>query len=723
MLPALGIKKKRGFSQHNDSISDAKKNGNNNMKDHNFGKADLFDQTSRAISKKFRSENISESSQVGIRQNYTKKPHNLLSFPNFLLESKHSEVRSRNIDNSLEFSEELLNMKQNLSKKCSSTKIFNAQKVITGYQDWVTTEDMLKSKSLAETTLDKLNASKNKMSFINQIPRINPMDLDKCNYHDSSSLENDKSKFIKALLLQSKNISDFSPKKNHFQICNKHGCGRIFASCKKFSDSRQRAPADQRQIGQLDSEEIYRTNSMDNEDFIAHSNWGKNKSEIDTAIKNNKISRGLKEGAYNLIRDKTEKSGVVEEKPHSLKGDDVLLQVNRSQINPQASHNTGEYSDDDFDEGIDDIDFLTIVTDTVLPTHDHMVVDLKNDKESGSNLKNKLTDLEILEQNCKVSQPSGCIHSSKIVLECLYSSHSLSKNEVTREDLKDGVRKDFPNEDSSIPLYCRLELEKLSSIGFDPQSLEEDKAQAALFILSEVREELASSRDPVEMKLTPSQKGFNSSQIAESIDKGSRTQINLGLEPKQDQAHEATSISSPIQISIIDDSKEFHDPGPFARPEYPQLVGESSPIIGLSSDHVFRTCFRIGEMFNEARRFSALKQAPVIELFARVTHSNRDYATTRQFFRFVDLWNIHPPFPTGLLANFKVTKLVDAESRYFIDNEEKVLTRALGILKKDIEQSIGWIFYIINIRKTDWEEINWTKKIISASILKSKENR
>jgi len=47
------------------------------------------------------------------------------------------------------------------------------------------------------------------------------------------------------------------------------------------------------------------------------------------------------------------------------------------------------------------------------------------------------------------------------------------------------------------------------------------------------------------------------------------------------------------------------------------------------------------------------------------------------------------------------------------------MARALGRFKRDARNAC-WILHIINIRETDWEEIKWTKRIVSGDDLLKK---
>lgn len=133
------------------------------------------------------------------------------------------------------------------------------------------------------------------------------------------------------------------------------------------------------------------------------------------------------------------------------------------------------------------------------------------------------------------------------------------------------------------------------------------------------------------------------------------------------------------------------------------------------------TCFRIGEMFQVGAKCQALELDPVIELFARVNYSVREPGTTKQHFQFLDMWVDRPPNPNGILASFKTTCLVETESKVFIECNEKKMARVIGRLKKDRnKRDSPWLLDIINIRETDWEEIRWTRRIVSGDDLVKK---
>ncbi|KAE8453229.1 hypothetical protein EG329_011296 [Mollisiaceae sp. DMI_Dod_QoI] len=215
----------------------------------------------------------------------------------------------------------------------------------------------------------------------------------------------------------------------------------------------------------------------------------------------------------------------------------------------------------------------------------------------------------------------------------------------------------------------------------------------------------------------PSKRQFASIQEVEDVEEVSpgRRQTRPILNPAIRGQPSTSQMTTAKTNTILDDSHEYEPLKPFARPDFPLLIRDRSPVVGLSPQPFLRVCFRVAEMLKEGARCKSLKQDAVIELFARVTHSSREPGTTEQHFQFADLWHDRPPFPNGILSNYKSSRLspslAESESRAFIGAEHAMMTRCFGRLKKDSQSTTGWLLDIITIRTTDWEEIKWTKRI------------
>jgi hypothetical protein len=165
--------------------------------------------------------------------------------------------------------------------------------------------------------------------------------------------------------------------------------------------------------------------------------------------------------------------------------------------------------------------------------------------------------------------------------------------------------------------------------------------------------------------------------------------------------------------SANDDSHEYSPLAPFSRSPFPEKVSGVSLIPGLTTCTMLRTCFRIGECIRAGSFCHRLNQDAIIELFCRVTFSSREDGTHKQIFQFADIFHNSPPFVSGVLANYRVSALQERESKELLTGvrEVPVMVRCLGRLKAQAGGN-GWILHLDNIRKSDWEEVRWTRRIV-----------
>ncbi|MCJ1387636.1 hypothetical protein MMC18_000479 [Xylographa bjoerkii] len=150
---------------------------------------------------------------------------------------------------------------------------------------------------------------------------------------------------------------------------------------------------------------------------------------------------------------------------------------------------------------------------------------------------------------------------------------------------------------------------------------------------------------------------------------------------------------------------------PFARPTFPSLVLDRSPILGVSSSSFLRTCFRIGEALNVATQALHTNAHPLIELYARVTYSRR--IGVEQFIQFADLFRSEkPPFLSGSFVGWKGVDLWDNDSKAFLgDTGKGKIARCVGRMKRD-ETGRGWKMMVLSIWKADWEDVGYVKGIV-----------
>ncbi|OBT66889.1 hypothetical protein VE03_04200 [Pseudogymnoascus sp. 23342-1-I1] len=196
----------------------------------------------------------------------------------------------------------------------------------------------------------------------------------------------------------------------------------------------------------------------------------------------------------------------------------------------------------------------------------------------------------------------------------------------------------------------------------------------------------------------------DNSAVSENIDSLRRETLPTALPV-------TPGLSGPF--SANDDSHEYIPLTPFARSPFPEKLCGSSLIPGLTTCTILRTCFRIGECIRAGSFCNRTNQDAIIELFCRVTFSSREEGTHKQIFQFADIFHNSPPFVNGVLANYRVSALQERESRELLaeNREESGMVRCLGRLKAQVGEN-GWMLHLDNIRRSDWEEVRWTRRIV-----------
>ena len=149
---------------------------------------------------------------------------------------------------------------------------------------------------------------------------------------------------------------------------------------------------------------------------------------------------------------------------------------------------------------------------------------------------------------------------------------------------------------------------------------------------------------------------------------------------------------------------------PIVRSPFPDPVRDRSPIIGLSSNLVLRTCFRIGEAINQAGKATRNGQNILFELYAQVLTSHRD--AVKQHFVFADLFHERPPHLKGEYDAivWKPVELFNYDSGRFLSKAK--ICRCIGHIKRN--ESKEWVMAVLNIWEATWEDIEWVEGIVGS---------
>ena len=170
-----------------------------------------------------------------------------------------------------------------------------------------------------------------------------------------------------------------------------------------------------------------------------------------------------------------------------------------------------------------------------------------------------------------------------------------------------------------------------------------------------------------------------------------------------------------VNMSHTVTSDTHGEPLPFVRPLFPKSVRDRSPIIGLTSQTVLRTCFRIGEALNAAAIASRSSTEAIIELYARVLHSERQHGSVSQCFQFSDLFTADkPPYLSGSYDLWKSSDLWEHDSKAFLGlGGQGKIARVVGRIKRN-RQGLGCKMTVLSIWEANWEDIGWVKGIVCA---------
>lgn len=403
---------------------------------------------------------------------------------------------------------------------------------------------------------------------------------------------------------------------------------------------------------------------------------------------------------------------------------------------------------DDFDDGLSDEDLLALVTTIVVPQAPSQPVKL-SPRES---VDNAGKDIAIL-QDPSLHRQHASATGIHFVTESSYISedHRISESILSPQILGLESDDEFPIEDQDeydmlmLPDNCNAvdkgsilasiqatlhdSLEQENGLPISPESLNNaaqtiPNSSANHSPIQQLDDDVMLVEDEEDWSFmhanrVPQKKiQIRSDSFMERENQPSATEHSSSSLLKKSAVTQTSPASA---LHFLYDSHEYEPLQPFVRPPFTSPVRDRCPVIGLSAQTLLRTCFRIGEMFQVGAKCNGSGLDAVIELFARVNFSSRESGTTKQHFQFLDLWHDRPPFPNGILASFKTTGLAESESKVFLLSGEKKIARVLGKLKRDGKKGGLWKLVIINIRETDWEEIRWTRRIVSGDDLVKKE--
>ncbi|KAK4957915.1 hypothetical protein LTR10_004338 [Elasticomyces elasticus] len=148
------------------------------------------------------------------------------------------------------------------------------------------------------------------------------------------------------------------------------------------------------------------------------------------------------------------------------------------------------------------------------------------------------------------------------------------------------------------------------------------------------------------------------------------------------------------------------------RTPFPESVLDRSPIFGATNATVLRVCFRIGEALNAGSLAIRNNKNVLLELYARVTASQREEKPGRhQHFVFHDLYHDKPPYLTGTYDLWDQSRLWELDSRAFLSSSAAgTVCRAIARMKRD---GMKWKLEVLSIWEASWEDVEHVAGIYS----------
>jgi len=203
--------------------------------------------------------------------------------------------------------------------------------------------------------------------------------------------------------------------------------------------------------------------------------------------------------------------------------------------------------------------------------------------------------------------------------------------------------------------------------------------------------------------------------IAMSRNSSSDPQLDLDAASTRPQRAHMSSSSLPVQPLPDPTSDRAADhsmgkPRSIVRNPFPEQIKDRSPVLGVSTNSILRTCFSVSVALDTGCHAVRNGKNIVLELYARVISSSREAGTAKQHFVFADLSRNIPPYIEGTYEGWSGVEKWDENSAHFLDTTEKNsrICRCVGSMMRE---KAKWKMVIQSIREASWEDVEYTAGI------------
>lgn len=239
---------------------------------------------------------------------------------------------------------------------------------------------------------------------------------------------------------------------------------------------------------------------------------------------------------------------------------------------------------------------------------------------------------------------------------------------------------------------------------FDNDLMDDDLLDLFTDTMSEPSSPLLQSSSPLKFDppINPSQSQRTIQACVMNYDASNGETSSLGRPVKKFVS--PVTLTSRILAATGDEARK-----PIVRSPFPTAVRDRSPLIGMSSNTVLRTCFRIGEAINQSCHVAKAGNSILIELYARILGSELD--ELQQRFTFCDLFHAKQPYiqATYAAAIWKSVQLFEYDSARLM--QQGRICRCIGTMKRNGKD---WAMTVLNIWEATWDDVQWVEGIVNS---------
>lgn len=168
--------------------------------------------------------------------------------------------------------------------------------------------------------------------------------------------------------------------------------------------------------------------------------------------------------------------------------------------------------------------------------------------------------------------------------------------------------------------------------------------------------------------------------------------------------HVFAGLHDRLSFSTTDNIPQDVSRRPISRKPFQAQVTDRPLVMGLSTNSILRTCFRVGEALNAGCQAARLGHNVVLELYARVQSAKCESGAAKQHLVLADLYHDNPPFISAVFESRKGMSLSEKESAGLLDASQLGrMCRVVGAMQR--EPGGKWVMMVRKMHEVGWEDV------------------